>query len=330
MGNPLSTDELMEHLKDKHSINISNLDKQNLKNIGYFHGYKGYRFVKENANRLKFNHFNEVVVLNNFDIELKTLFYPHVMFIETALKNYVLEEVLKENSKSDFESIYKSSMTYYKSFDIKTNPKAYKKNLHDTISVKSQFYKIIAREYSRDSDLIKHFYDKNSPVPIWALFEVISMGEFASFLGCLDIKIKEEVSKLLGLNQEFDKNKLLLEKIILCLKDLRNAIAHNNVIYDRRFTKKDINKNIGLSIKNDINIENDIDFSHIQDYFILIIYLLKKLYIPQTELINIINSFENLRENFYNGVSKAVFFKIFTSNSRKKLESLKVFVNKQE
>lgn len=327
MGNPLSTEKLMEHLQDRHSINISNLDKQNLKNIGYFHGYKGYRFVKENANRLKFNNFNEVVVLNNFDIELKTLFYPHVMFIETALKNYVLEEVLRENSKSDFESIYKNSMTYYKCFDIKSKPKAYKKYLHEAISVKSQFYKIIAREYSRDRDLIKHFYDKNSPVPIWAIFEVISMGEFASFLSCLDIRIKEEVSKLLGLNQEFDKNKLLLEKIILCLKDIRNAIAHNNVIYDRRFTQKDPNQNIGLSIKNDIGLEDDIDFKHIQDYFILIIYLLKKMHIPNSELIKIIADFEKLRENFYTGVPKAVFFKIFTSNGRKKLNKIKAFIN---
>lgn len=326
MGNPLNTDKLIDHLKDKHSINISNLDKQNLKNIGYFHGYKGYRFIKENSNRLAFNDFNEVVILNRFDIDLKTLFYPHIMFIETALKNYVLEEVLEVSSSSDFETIYKSAMTYYKNFDVAKNAQQHKKHLHDAIRVKSQFYGIIAREYSKERDIIQHFYNKNTPVPIWAVFEVISMGEFASFVSCLDIKIKENISKSLGLHQGFDQNRLLTEKIITCLRDLRNAIAHNDVIYDRRFTKKEINQNIGQSLKNDIGISQTIDFRHIQDYFILIIYLLKKINIPSSELKIIIENFEKIREEFYSNVPKSVFFQIFSTEARKKLEGLKSFL----
>lgn len=120
-----------------------------MKNIGYFHGYKGYRFIKSISDKLNFNNFNEVVILNNFDIELKILFYPHIMFIETALKNYALEEVLKISNSSDFETICNTCLTHYKSF--KQSDKKYKESLHNSIKVKSQFYGVIAREYLKET-----------------------------------------------------------------------------------------------------------------------------------------------------------------------------------
>ena len=49
-----STDALMRHLR-KNNISISgSLQKQQLINTGYFHGYKGYRFFGKSHNRLPF------------------------------------------------------------------------------------------------------------------------------------------------------------------------------------------------------------------------------------------------------------------------------------
>ena len=73
-------DDLMEHLKES-GISISGaVEKQQLINVGYFHGYKGYRFFTLPANRIPFNSFSEVYRTIEYDSKLKSLLYEKVMF----------------------------------------------------------------------------------------------------------------------------------------------------------------------------------------------------------------------------------------------------------
>lgn len=49
-----TTNSLMKYLCDNHNINIGDSkDKRNLINIGYYHGYKGYRYINNLQNRIK-------------------------------------------------------------------------------------------------------------------------------------------------------------------------------------------------------------------------------------------------------------------------------------
>ncbi len=58
-----TTDGLMRHLRDN-GIRISgSLQKRQLMNTGYFHGYKGYRFFNSPNNRLPFSSYDEVCVI---------------------------------------------------------------------------------------------------------------------------------------------------------------------------------------------------------------------------------------------------------------------------
>ena len=53
-----TTNALMKYLRDNHHINIGNSkDKRNLRNIGYYHGYKGYRYIKHPQNRINIKNF---------------------------------------------------------------------------------------------------------------------------------------------------------------------------------------------------------------------------------------------------------------------------------
>lgn len=90
----------MKHLRDS-GINGSG-QKRRLKNIGYYHGYKGYRFAGKAAYRLPLTDFSQVAALYDFDTQLKALFYSRVMAIETALKNYTLEAVLEQERHRAF------------------------------------------------------------------------------------------------------------------------------------------------------------------------------------------------------------------------------------
>ena len=46
ISNVKTLDGFMKHLRDVHNISINgSSDKQKLKTIGYYHGYKGYRYI---------------------------------------------------------------------------------------------------------------------------------------------------------------------------------------------------------------------------------------------------------------------------------------------
>ena len=85
-------------------------------------------------------------------------------------------------------------------------------------------------------------------------------------------KFKYRSSKQLKLySPAFDQSKDILGDIIDCMKGLRNAIAHNGVLYDCRFkTGETSNKKEYLAVKMDIH---NLDFDRIIDYLILLILI---------------------------------------------------------
>ena len=55
-----TTNALMKYLRDKHNIKIGgSKDKLNLINMGYYHGYKGYRYINSPANKISLTSFDE-------------------------------------------------------------------------------------------------------------------------------------------------------------------------------------------------------------------------------------------------------------------------------
>ena len=68
------------------------------------------------------------------------------------------------------------------------------------------------------------------------------MGDFGHLLSCLTIDMKEKISHAIGINLSCDTHRELVCKYVYTLKDLRNAIAHNDIVYDTRFHKMDASK----------------------------------------------------------------------------------------
>lgn len=103
---PKTTDGLMRHLRSKGIQIGGSIQKRKLMNMGYYHGYKGCRYIKTASNRIPFSSFDEVIAIYEFDSQLKSLFYPYIMQIETILKNYELETVVNSAKSDDFYNIY--------------------------------------------------------------------------------------------------------------------------------------------------------------------------------------------------------------------------------
>lgn len=318
----------MKYLRDNKHINISgSSDKLKLSNIGYYHGYKGYRYIFNPENQINFKNFEELIGIYNFDTKVKALFYPWVMFIETAIKNYVLQSVVEFAKSEKFNTIYSNVLDNYKQFEnIKASER--KNALKSRNELRSWIYGKLATKFKDGHKIANHFLLKDRPVPIWAIFELLTLGEFGHFVKCINSKVRKDISKRIGIKQSDDSDSALTEKYVFILKEFRNAIAHNDIVFDTRFRISKIKENVFSSISNDTLI-SDITFKTITDYLIFVVYLLKKFGVSRTELNTLVNEFDKAVSLLKSAVDASTFNKIIYTNNRSKIRSLKEYISKR-
>lgn len=314
---------LMKYLRDKKGIQIrGSAQKQKLRSIGYYHGYKGYRFFSSPSNHLAYTDFNQLLSVYSFDMQAKAILYTPLMQIETALKNYALEEFLLECESGHFTDVYSKVLNHHNDF-----PKAnagFSEAIKKELSFRSKIYNDLSRDYNAKM-VVKHFYEKDLPVPIWAIFETISLGEFGTMLKSVNDKVVKKISKSVGINSAFNSDGRLLEQIVFTLKDLRNAVAHNDPVFDLRFKAAKPNGNISRLLANETGITN-ITFSTIVDYIILVTYLMKCLDFTKTEERKFIADFRNCYEDLRKRVPPQVFSTIIHTDTRSKLLQLEKYI----
>lgn len=319
-----TTNSLMKYLRDYHNIDIGNSkDKRNLINIGYYHGYKGYRYIKQPENRIKISDFDEIVSIVDFDSKLKSLLYPQIMQIETISKNIVLQILVEEYKTDEFNEIYEKGITDYKHF----NSKEYKERMRLRLNLQNNIYSSLSRSYNNNNKIVDHFYSTDRHVPIWGIFEIINLGTFADLIKCLAPKIRTRINKEMKINVAFDTDARFPEKIMYLIKALRNSIAHNDVIFDVRFKDGKIGVTFCKYLENEIGCSN-IDFSNITDYIILISLLLKKYCVKRTDINRFISDFEKTIEDFRNTVPINIYSQIIYTDTHTKLNALKIFMKK--
>lgn len=320
---PKSINALMAYMRDVKGIKISGSgDKKKLRCMGYFHGYKGYRYHNNPANTYAFNSFDEVQAIYDFDMAIKTMFYPEIMFLETTFKNYVLEVILEESKSKRFADIYAKVLTDYKAYPIGSNE--YKKAINKRMNLRNKVYSLISRDYGKRF-IVNHYYDKDQPLPIWAIFELISLGEFGTLVDCLELNTAKKVSRSVGIKVTYDRDGKLLPLIVYALKDLRNAVAHNNTIFDTRFKTSKVNLRIAKCISAETGI-NNITFESIVDYVVLISFMMKLLECPKKKILAFIRLFEKNCEELRGKVSTSIFNTIVYTDTRNKLNLLKKYL----
>jgi abortive infection bacteriophage resistance protein len=192
------------------------------------------------------------------------------------------------------------------------------------MGTRNKIYSVIARDYGKNN-IVSHYYDKDQPVPIWAIFEMLSLGEFGNLVNCLNQQVRKDISKSVGINPVFDTNSSKVEKIIFVLKDLRNSVAHNNTIFDTRFKTRNIDKSIAGYITSETGI-TDINFNTILDYIILIAFMMSLLKCNKSDILHFIKQFEDICEVLRKSVPMNIYSKIVYTNTRGKLSTLKNYL----
>lgn len=314
-----TTNALMKYLRDRKGIDIQGSEQKNmLLNIGYYHAYKGCRFFKEKKNRFNFTTFSQVETVYNFDSKLKAIIYPHIMFIETALKNRTLQNIVEYGRSDKIVDLFDICFNAHN--DYGHNTVEHKALLNKSVRLKAKIYDNLSRK--NNESIIAHFTYNDRPVPIWALFEILTLGDFCSLYGCLNKDLRKGLSKELGIEESLDTDTKILFDIIKTLKDLRNSVAHNQFVYDNRFNKYAVPFRLGKYLQSQLGIPN-IRFKSICDYIILISYLLKQFKVTKTEIKRFIREFREACNILYQNIgSLSIYNKILPTDTMNKLTIL--------
>lgn len=310
---------LMIHLRDDCNININgSKDKLQLTQYGYYHGYKGYRFIKKRQNTIPYTNFSEIVAVINYDNALKKLVYPALMFIEMAVKNYTLEQIVPGMKDKSIGNIYKTKMN-----DELSNRDLRLKRLR----LRDKIHAMLSTSYKHKNSMVSHFYNRGEEIPIWGIFEVMMLGDFAEFLQCLNKDAREKVSSALDMKVSYDTNYQLVANALFTIKALRNATAHNNIVFDARFKDRDANKNIIKWVEMETGIIN-VKFEYFSDYIALIVCLLKHVQYPKRMLIKFLKEYEECVNDLYRELPLPIYNKIVATGIKGKLEKLTAYVKK--
>ncbi len=335
---PKTVNALMKYLRDEKEMEIRGSNqKRKLMNMGYYHAYKGYRYIQNPAKVVSYSKFAELVAVYQFDSELKRILYSQVMFIETAIKNYVLESIVLLTHSDDFATIYSQVLDNYKHYaprnnkyssdkDVERAEQKYKKQIKNRLELRNKIYKVQTNAYSNNNQIAKHYLEGDRALPIWAVFELLSLGEFGYFVSCMNYESRHILSALMGIRKCDDTAAQLPQTIIFTIKDLKNAIAHNDVVFDTRFRTGKIAKRLGHAIENETLI-NGIRFNSITDYLLLIIYILKHLGESKTVMRRLIKEFDDAVSRLRREVSEEIFSLIIYTDYNGKLERIKKYVS---
>lgn len=322
----------MRHLRSTGIAISGSTQKRQLMNTGYFHGYKGYRFFQNSQKRLPVTSYEEIYATIQYDSALKALFYSKIMFIETAVKNIALERILVHAKAEGIGVMYDKVISGYRNAPVNSTSKQKKELQQKKLNLQNRIQADLARAYKEENPKITHFY--NDPtyrdVPVWALFEILTMGELGNLLSCLTWTVRDDISRKLGLNLAVDTDRQLVYKYIYTLKDLRNAVAHNAVVFDTRFRPRGargggVTRAMQQCLIQEMGLPY-VNFDSIGDYVLLMCYYLKLLHVFKAELKAFVREFEKITERYRQAVSRQVAAMVIHPDLGARMGVLKKFI----
>ena len=299
----------MRHVRATSGMTITGTThKRALARIGYFHGYKGYRFSGSADRRIPYSDFDELRAVFDFDSALKAMLYPILMDLEMAMKNLALVEILNAAGSSRLTDVYSRVMLGDK-----------RDGRRGKLEVVHAGNGVLLDAYKRSNVIVRHYYDApGESVPLWALMEVITLGHFGRFLEQLSSPVLKSVAESWGLRR---RDVDLLLHLVYAVKDVRNCVAHDGTLFDTRFKTARIRDQIPALLVREISLPPSvtIQFDTITDYLVLIVYLSRCLGVPKREAGRLIKRYSMHAEELRNRVPMRIFDMIVHTDNRAKI-----------
>ena len=182
---------------------------------------------------------------------------------------------------------------------------------------------IRSESYTRIGNAKMQLYSNTESLHI---FELLSLGEFGYFVSCLNKNCRSEVSRSLGIRQSDDQKAMMPQKLIYSTKDLRNAIAHNDVIFDARFRTSRIDKHLRNTISNATGVQN-LSFDTVTDYLVLVVYQLELLGFSKSRMKHLISDYSDSVEKLRQCIPVNVFNQIIHTDNRQKMDKRRAYIS---
>lgn len=309
-GSYRSLNALMRHMRDQGIQINGSVQKRALAQVGYFHGYKGYRWSGRPHRRIPFSDFDEILAVIEFDARLKAMLYPVLMRIEMTMKNLALVEILGAARSSSLHVIYRRLM-----------PTPTKKERTRKLELIHANNDALLKAYKRKNPIASHYYESEAEaVPIWGLMEIMTLGHFARFLEQLDGRVLSDVAHRWGMHRQYGS---LVPHLVFAVTDLRNAVAHNGVVFDTRFSTRAIRKEIRDLLLHEVGlVAVRLEFRTVTDYMILVAYLARVLGFPKREVQGMVREYRAAVDDLRKRVPTGVFDTIVHTDNRQKVEGL--------
>ena len=307
---------LMRHVRETSEIEIGgSADKRALSQVGYFHGYKGYRFSGDSSRQIPYKDFGELRAVIDFDTNMKALFYPVLMRLEMTMKNLALVEMLDAANSSALADVYARLM-----------PGNRRDKRRGKLEVIHSSNAVLLSSYKRKNVIVSHYYDSpDENVPLWALMEVITLGHFARFLEQLSDPVLHTIGKRWGLKR---RDSELVPHLVFAMTDLRNCVAHNAIVFDTRFATGKVRQQVTDLIRREVGFSPAVtlEFKTITDYFVLVTYLACALGFPKRDIKALIREYTSCTDDLRNRVPVQIFDMIVHTDNRAKLAELQQWV----
>ena len=181
---------------------------------------------------LKGTTFEEIYQLFCLDRELRSIFLPQLLVVETTLKTIIVhafcERFPSRNSYLELEN-------YRTTEHGKQAARKVVRNLHYALEVKSQRH---------NKDFIDHYLSKHKHVPLWVLANFLSFGQISKFFSALDESTQASACKTFGEYSTLVHGKArvrieprYMRHLLRQLADFRNICAHEERLYCIRLGK---------------------------------------------------------------------------------------------
>ena len=204
-----------------------------LKHIGYFPLMGGYKHLFRIPLTKKYKpgtSFEEIVVLYEFDTELRELFFKYLLQIERHLRSLM---------SYYFSEKYGESQTAYLDINNYNNTR---KN-HATIA---RLIATLNRAAStRDYEYIDYYRSTYGNIPLWVLINVLTFGNLSKMYQVFPQSLQSKVCKNFGII-----NRKQMEQFLSVLTKFRNVCAHG----ERLFTYRTIDNISDLPLHSKLSI----------------------------------------------------------------------------
>lgn len=195
--------------------NTSVDNKKILSNIDYYRlGFYAFPFEETYPSKEKRSRqykqgtkFSEFVALYEFDFELRMVLRKYISHIETSFKAKLISFVSNR---------YKNIPTWF--VDNKVMTEKYIRGFDDNV------YNPIKANH----ETIRRYGNKYAPA--WKTFNYATFGNIvAAYEALSDKTLREEIA-----NEYNVRNEKIMRNYITVMKNLRNALAHDDVLFDSR------------------------------------------------------------------------------------------------